>query len=116
MPDGPLFPLKHVLVYAWELGTARSLDEVAERLEEAKFYVVRPREDILVMTSLARPGAVILIMVERGPGHGDLIVVQTPEGPYGYEDILRAVPVFARIAGIRLRGLWPKAREEPQSP
>ncbi len=109
MSGRPVFPLKHVLVYAWELRTAKSLDEIVRRLEEARFYVVRPREDIIVMTSLARPGAVVLIMIERGPGHGDLIVVQMPEGPYSYEDLLRAVPVFARIAGIRLRGLWPKA-------
>ena len=103
----PLFPLKHVLVYAWELQRARDLSDVAERLRQAKFYVVRPRPDVLVITSLARPGTVIMVLLEREPGRGDLVVVQGPEGPYSYEDIVRAVPVFARIAGIRLTGRWP---------
>ena len=103
----PLFPLKHVLVYGWELSRARDLADVAERLRTARFYVVRPRQDVLVFTSLTRPGAVVMVMLEREPGRGDLVIVQGPEGPYGYEDIVRAVPVFARIAGIRLTGRWP---------
>ncbi len=105
--QAPLFPLKHVLVYGWELSSARDLADVAERLRAARFYVVRPRQDVLVFTSLTRPGAVVMVMLEREPGRGDLVIVQGPEGPYGYEHIVRAVPVFARIAGIRLTGRWP---------
>jgi len=103
-----IFPLKHVLVYSWEFRTARSLDEVVRRLEEARFYVVKPREDLLVLTSLAKPSAVIIILAQRDESGGDMVVVQTPQGPYGFEELVRAVPVFARIAGIRLTGLWPK--------
>jgi len=108
---GPLFPLKHVLVYSWELRAAKSLADVARRLEEARFYVVRPRTDVLVATSLARPGAVVFVLLEREPGRGDLVLVQGPEGPYSFEDLVRAMPTFARIAGIRLTAFWPKERE-----
>jgi len=104
---GP-FPLKHVLLYSWEFKAAQSLSEVAERLREAKFYVVRPRKDVLVATSLARPGAVIMVFSQKGERGGDLVLVQTPEGPYGFDHIVKAMLVFARIAGIKLTGLWPR--------
>jgi len=107
----PLSPLKHVLIYSWELRAAKSLEDVASRLTEAKFFVVRPREDVLVATSLARPGAVIFVLLERGGGRGDLVLIQGPEGPYSFEELVRAMPTFARIAGIRLTAFWPREQE-----
>ena len=101
-------PLKHVLLYEWEFRTAQSLAEVAERLREARFYVASPRDDVLVITSLARPGAIVIVMSQRTQRGGELLVIQTPSGPYRFEDLVRAVPVFARLAGIRLTGFWPK--------
>ena len=107
--EGLVFPIKHVLLYGWEFRVSRDLSDVAKRLEKARFYVVRPREDFLVLTSLARPSAVIIVLIQRGERGGELLVIQTPQGPYSFEGLLRAVPVFARLAGIKLTGRWPKA-------
>ena len=103
---GPISPLKHVLLYSWELKTAADLSDVARRLREAKFYVVGARKDVIVATSLARPGVVIFIIIEKEPGRGDIVLIQGPRGPYSFEEIVRAMPTFARIAGIRLTGSW----------
>jgi len=34
------------------------------------------------------------------------VLIQGPGGPYSFEEIVRAMPTFARIAGIRLTGSW----------
>lgn len=95
-----LFPLKHVLVFKWNYDVARSLDDVAKFLDEGYFYVVRPREDILVATSLSKPGLVVFIFLARNSG-GDLILIQQPDGPYDYDHLVRYLWLLGRKAGVK---------------
>ena len=94
-------PIRTAMVFRWTWSTARSLDEVAERLRRASFYVVRPRGDVLVATSMTRPFVVVFVLMVRGEDGGDLVVVQGPQGWYSEWDIVRNMSVFDKLAGIR---------------
>lgn len=97
-----MFPLKHAIVYSWVLHEAATLNEVNKRLLQNHFYTVRPRNDILVATSIAKPAAVIFIFLQSKEKGGDLILIQTPIGHYSYDQIARAIKVFAKIAGVKI--------------
>lgn len=96
------FPLKHVVVYKWSFNEATTMAEIGRRLIQDHFYVVRPREDILVATSLAKPSAVIFVFIQREESGGDLVLVQTPIGPYTYDHLIGVTRVFGKIAGIKI--------------
>ena len=80
-----MFPLRHVILYKWFFGDAATLAEVSQRLVRNHFYTVKPRDDILVATSLTKPAAVIFTLIQTEEEGGDLILVQTPIGHYTYD-------------------------------
>ena len=97
-----LFPLKHVIVFTWGWGEASTLSEVNQRLAQRGFYTVRPKANILVATSRTKPAIVIFTFIQAGREGGDLILIQTPAGPYTYDQIMRFIHLFAKLAGIRI--------------
>jgi len=97
-----LFPLRHAIVYNWAFREAATLTELNKRLLQNHFYTARPRDDILVATSLAKPAAVIFVFIQTKEDGGDLVLIQTFLGRYSYDQITRAIRVFAKIAGIAI--------------
>ena len=78
------------------------MNEVREELSRHQFFVLKPREDMLVATSKARPGAVIFVLWRRDEGGGELLLIQTHLGWYSQEQIDFFVRVFEKNAGIRV--------------
>ena len=97
------FPLRHIILYKWYFGEAKSLEEVSRRLNKSFFYAVKLRDDMLIITSLSKPGAVVLTLIRNEDSGGDLILVQTPLGHYNYDKIAVGIQVFAKIAGIKVK-------------
>ncbi len=102
------FPLKHVLVFRWFFEDAKTVDELVRRLRENHFYVVRPRDDILVATSEARPALITFTFIKNRRDGGDLILIQAPWGWYSLGQILKYMQLFAKNAGISVEYAGPK--------
>ena len=94
-------PIKSALVFKWTWNVVRDVDSLEKRLRERLFYVLRPRNDIIVATSLTNPSMIIFVLICREDG-GDLIVIQNPGGWYTNEDIIEHMPLFEKSAGIKL--------------
>ena len=94
-------PIKSALAFRWTWDVVKSADELERRLKEQLFYVLRPRDDILVATSLTNPSMIIFVLMCREDG-GDLVVIQNPGGWYDEEHIIEHMPLFEKTAGIRL--------------
>lgn len=97
-----IWPLKHALIYPWKFGRAQTMSEVGEELSRHQFFVLKPREDVLVATSKARPCAVIFVLWRKDEEGGELLLIQTHLGWYSEEQIEFFMRVFERNAGIRV--------------
>ncbi|MHC1635564.1 MAG: hypothetical protein ACXQTS_02925 [Candidatus Methanospirareceae archaeon] len=93
-------PLKHVLVFKWKFEEARSMEDIEERFK-GYYFVVKPREDILVTTTFISP-YVICVLMRKDEEGGDLIIIQTFAGRYDYERMFNGAFFYAMRAGIRL--------------
>ncbi|RLF21836.1 MAG: hypothetical protein DRJ68_02550 [Thermoprotei archaeon] len=94
-------PIKSALAFKWTWDVVRDVDGLERRLKERLFYVVRPRSDVIVATSLTNPSMILFVMMCGDEG-GDLIVVQNPGGWYSDDDIIEHMPLFEKSAGIKL--------------
>ena len=97
LPVDPVYPIKHVCVYRWEFGEAKSLNDVAARLEK-HHYCVSPRDDMLVITTPAKP-TVVIVMIQRDEKGGELIVVNMDKY-YTRTKVEQGVWMFQNRAGI----------------
>lgn len=96
-------PIKSVHTFKWFFDVVKDMDELEDRLKSRLFYVLRPQEDIIVATSLTNPSMIILILIQKTSGGGDLIVLQNPGGWYEDEDIISHIPLFYKTAGIKMK-------------
>ena len=95
-------PIKSALVFEWTWGTVKSFDELEKRLRDRLFYVLRPRDDVIVATSMTNPSMIIFVITCRDGG-GDIVVIQNPRGWYDDEDIVERMPLFEKCAGIKIK-------------
>jgi len=95
-------PIKSALVFEWTWDVVRSFDELEKRLRERLFYVLRPRSDVIVATSMTNPSMIIFVITCKGGG-GDIVVIQNPRGWYDDEDIVEHMPLFEKCAGIKIK-------------
>jgi len=95
-------PIKSALVFEWKWGSVKSFDELEKRLRERLFYVLRPRNDVIVATSMTNPSMIIFVITCRDGG-GDIVVIQNPGGWYDDEDIVEHMPLFEKCAGIKIK-------------
>ena len=96
-------PIKHALTFRWKFRESSSLSMVAESLARNHFYTVRGGESVLVATSISRPLAVIFVFVLEHSEGGSLILIQTREGWYNYEQLNHYMRIFAREAGVDIQ-------------
>lgn len=96
-------PIKSVHIFKWFFNFVENMDKLEDRLKSRSFYVLRPREDVIVATSLTNPSMVIFILIQKNSSGGDLIVLQNPGGWYEDEDIVNHVPIFYKAAGIKMK-------------
>ena len=104
--------INSALIYEWRFSKASTLEEVEERLRKASFYVVKPREDVLVATSLTNPFMVVFTFIQRSKEGGELLVVEAPWGWYGEEGVVEHMPLLEKIAGVEARLSSRPARTE----
>ena len=95
--------ISSALIYEWKFSRASTLSEVEERLRRASFYVVRPRSDVLVATSLTNPFMVVFTFIQRFEQGGELLVVEAPWGWYGEDGIVEHMPLLEKIAGVEAK-------------
>ncbi len=97
------YPIKHVLVHNWSFDKASSFDEVAENLRQALFYLVRPREDVLVAVSQAKPYILLFLFIQRTSEGGEVFLIETHEGRFSYDELLEHIPALEATAGVKIR-------------
>jgi hypothetical protein len=95
-------PIKSALVFEWTWSVVKSFDELEKRLRERLFYVLRPRNDVIVATSMTNPSMIIFVITYRNGG-GDVVVIQNPRGWYDDKDIVEHMPLFEKCAGIKIK-------------
>ncbi len=95
-------PIKSALVFEWAWDVVKSFDELEKRLRERLFYVLRPRSDVIVATSMTNPSMIIFVITCKDGG-GDVVVIQNPGGWYDDEDIVEHMPLFGKCAGIKIK-------------
>lgn len=95
-------PLRNVLVRNFLFEKSLSLDEVARRLEEAGFFLLRPRKDVLAATSRSQPHSLLLLFLQRRAEGGELILIQTYEGRLSYTELLKHLPILEASSGLKI--------------
>jgi hypothetical protein len=95
-------PIKSALVFEWTWDAVKSFDELEKRLRERLFYVLRPRSDVIVATSMTNPSMIIFVITCRDGG-GDIVVIQNPGGWYDDEDIVEHMPLFEKCTGVKIK-------------
>jgi len=97
------YPIKHVLVFNFDFEKSSNLDEVARRLGESGFYLVRARKDVLAATSKVKPYIVLFLFVQRTPEGGELFLIQTHDGWFSYDELIGHIPILEASAGVKIR-------------
>ena len=85
------YPIKHVLVFNFDFEKSSNLNEVAKRLGESGFYLVRAKKDVLAATSKVKPYIVLFLFVQRTPEGGELFLIQTHDGWFSYDELIEPV-------------------------
>ena len=106
-----LFPIKHALVYDWSFDEAPDLAGVAGNLTKELFYVLNPEANVLAVTSITKPTAVIFTIAQRDAHGGELVLIQTPKGEYTFRKLNRNIKIFGSKAGINIQ---PKRNSNPE--
>ncbi len=97
-------PLKRALIFQFKYEEAKNLEDIRKRFE--KWYcILKPREDLIVMRSLAEEGPprVIFLISEKSEEGGEIILVETGDSWYTYEKIVSLIRIFCKNAGIKLK-------------
>jgi len=97
-------PLKRVLIFEFQYGEGKSLEEVKRRLERW-YCIFHPRRDLLVMRSLAEEGPtkIIFLVWEKNEEGGEIVIIETRDSWYSYEKILYSLKAFGKNAGIKVK-------------
>ena len=92
-----------MLVFDFGFEKSSNLDEVARRLGESGFYLVRARKDVLAATSKVKPHIVLFLFVQRTPEGGELFLIQTHDGWFSYDELIEHTPALEISAGVKIR-------------
>ena len=96
------YPIRHVLVRDFFFEEASTLDELADRLGRAGFFLLRARENVLAATTKVKPYIVLFLFIQRTQRGGEFILIETHKGWFSYDDLLEHLPAIESSAGIKI--------------